>query len=182
MIQLADLERIYRTARLLLDCTCLQLESTPAGCPDRRCVVPDLAPSVENCCASPPGGQLTVNVERTYPTTAFPASDSGIHNNCDAPYLAVVYSVDLWRCMPVGHGERPPDCEDLDAAGYTAMVDLFAVSYGVSCCLRDADSASAVIGTGFRWSLGDHVTTEASGGCVGTSLTVVVGIPRCWEC
>lgn len=174
-----DFERVYRVGRLLLDCACEGLSQTSSGCPDRKCLVPGTEPEAVNCC--PGQGQLTVHVVRAYPTTNFPAPDSE-RRACDFPYLAVIYGVQVWRCAPVGQGSHAPTCEALDRSALTTMVDILGVSSGIACCLADRGSAEAVIGFGYRWVLGDHETTEVRGGCVGTSLQVTIGIPRCWEC
>jgi len=174
-----DYERVYRVAQLLLDCACHGLSQTSSGCPPRRCVVPGAEPEVINCC--PGAGQLTVHLVRVYPSTSFPVPDTE-RQACDFPYLVAVYETQVWRCAPVGAGTQAPPCTALNAAAFTTMVDVVGVSSGIACCLADTDSASAVIGVGYRWALGDHETTEVRGGCVGTTLQITVGIPRCWEC
>lgn len=174
-----DYEKVYKVAALLLECACAKLRLTEAGCPDRRCVVPGLEPEAANCC--PSGGQLTVNLIRVFPSEQFPFPLVAA-NNCDAPYDVATFAVTVFRCMPTGSTQHAPSCDALDKAAFTTMVDLMAVQDGVICCMKDKDRMHSVIGEPFRWALGDHGPTEATGGCVGTALIVQVGIPRCWEC
>lgn len=176
-----DYESVYRVAGLLLDCACGHLTRTPQGCPARRCVVAGDAPQIEvvNCCKNE--GQLTVNVTRVYPSRNFPTPDLAA-GNCDVPYSVASYSVQVWRCHPVGNMEHAPSCELLAATARISMSDIVAVRAGITCCLRDDELAGPIIGFGYAWSLGDHVTVGPEGGCVGTNLQVLVGIPNCFEC
>lgn len=175
-----DVERIYRVGALLLDCACQKLALTIGGCPPRMCLVPGATPEVVNCCAH--GGQLTVNVVRSYPSRTFPNPDLGEPSNCDVPYLVVNYSVQVWRCSPVGNVERAPSCDSLDDAARKTMADMTAITQGIICCLRDEPTHESIIGPGYRWALGDATMEGPEGMCTGVNLQVIVGLPTCWEC
>lgn len=177
-----DFAKLYKVAGMLLTCACDKLELTAGGCPDRRCVVPGLIPEAANCCTPPGGGQLTVNVVRTFPSRQFPVPDLGTPNNCNAPWQVVTYAITIFRCMPVGDMHHAPTCDALDDAALLAITDMEAIRVGVFCCLIDRDTAEQTIGMGYEWTFGDHLTTEPQGGCVGSVLNVQVGIPICWEC
>lgn len=177
-----DFTKIYRMAALLLECACDQLELTDARCPERRCVVPGLVPEMVNCCAAPPGGQLTVNVVRSFPSRRFPVPDLGDPSNCDAPWQVVTYNVAVFRCMPTGDMQHAPTCDKLDDTALMTLIDMEAVRVGVFCCLTDRETVGPVVGAAYEWTFGDHLTTEPQGGCVGSVLNVQVGIPTCWEC
>lgn len=176
-----DLTKTYQVAGLLLTCACEMLELTPSGCPDRRCVVPGLIPEAVNCCQGQHGGQLTVNLVRTFPSRQFPNPDLSA-SNCSAPWNVVTYNITVFRCMPTGSIPHAPSCEALDDTALVTMTDMEAVRLGVFCCLTDRETTSPLLGEAYEWLFGDHVTTEAQGGCVGSVLTVQVGIPTCWEC
>jgi len=175
-----DFTKIYRVGGLLLDCACAKLQLTEAGCPARRCLVPGIEPEAANCCEGE--GQLTVNVARSYPSRKFPVPDLGVPVNCDVPWDVVTFNVVVFRCMPTGDRHHPPTCDQLDDTAFTVMSDMAAVRAGVACCLRDIDTVSPILGDGYTWGLGDHASVGPEGGCVGTNLTVLVGIPTCWEC
>lgn len=175
-----DFTKLYRVGGLLLDCACAKLQLTETGCPDRRCIVPGIEPEAVNCCH--PGGQLTVNVVRTYPSRQFPVPDLGTPNNCDAPYQVATFNVTVFRCMPVGSVEHPPSCAKLDDTALVVLSDMEAVRQGVVCCLRDRDTLMPTLGDAYVWGLGDHLPVGPEGGCVGTNLTVLVGLPTCWDC
>lgn len=175
-----DFTKVYTVGSLLLDCVCSTLDESEGGCPDRRCLVPGLEPEAINCCDS--GGQLSVTIQRTFPSRAFPIADLGTPNNCDVPWQVAVYDITVFRCSPVGDVNVAPTCEQLDTAARINMSDMEAVRYGIRCCLIDRDSLNGVIGDAYTWSLGDHVSIQPGGGCTGTNLTVLVGIPTCWDC
>lgn len=176
----ADFDRIYRVGAKLLDCACTMLAQTQFGCPPRICLVPGESPSVENCCAGQ--GQLTVNVARIFESRSFPVADAGTPANCDVPLEVVVYEVEVWRCAPVGSPHSPPTCDALDDTARITMSDMTAVRWGIKCCLNNVASVSDVLPSGYRWTFEEHITKGPEGGCVGSSLSVVVGLPQCWEC
>lgn len=178
---MADFTRPYRIGALLLDCVCAKLALTPSGCPDRRCLVPGIEPSVENCCDGKNGGQLTVNIIRTYPSRNFPVPNIAAVN-CDDPWSVTTYGIQVWRCVTAGDIHHPPNCSALDDTALKTWTDMEAMRQGVACCLRDRSSKESVIGIGYEWNLGDHTTLGPEGGCVGSNLLVQVGIPTCWDC
>jgi hypothetical protein len=173
-------DRAYNLGGLLLECVCAKLQETDAGCPERRCLVPGAVPSHEDCCE----GQLTVNIARHYPSFAFPtpALGAGVNTNCEAPYTVVTYVVQIIRCMPTGHRERPATCAQLDDTAFLTMVDMEAVRQGIDCCFADRDSVTAIVGEPFSWMFGDHDSYGPEGGCVGSTAIVLAGIPNCREC
>lgn len=173
-------ELLYDIAAFLLDCACESLATTDAGCPERRCVVPGSEAEVVNCCQNQ--GQLTVALNRIFPSDNFPNPSLGQTGNCDSPYTVAVYNVDIFRCMPPGRMEVAPTCDQLDSTAFTNMQDMWAVRNGISCCFRDEDRSNDVIGHGYRWTLGDHTNLVPEGSCVGSRLEVGVGYLTCWEC
>lgn len=180
MTSTGDFDHPYRVGAYLLDCACDSLVRSDYGCPDRRCLVHGNEAEAVNCCE--PGGQLTIALTRIYPSRSFPDPDPGTPSNCEAPYVVVVYDVEVLRCVPVGDVERAPSCEQLDDAAAKQWSDMIAVRTGLACCLVDDEASTNVIGPGYRWLFGDHLTLTSSGGCGGSRLTVNVGFPACWEC
>jgi hypothetical protein len=173
-------DKFYDAAAFLLDCACVALATTEGGCPERRCVVPGAAAEAVNCCEGE--GQLTVALARVFPSRTFPTPDVGTPNNCDAPYTVAAYTVEMFRCMPVGQMQFAPTCDELDTTAFLTMQDVWAVRNGITCCLRNEAQSVPVLGHGYRWSLGDHAPQLPEGSCVGTRLEVAVGFLTCWEC
>lgn len=169
--------RVYDLAKSLLDCACQRLAEE---CPTRACVVPGL-PSFENCCDSPTGGQLTVHVVRRFPSRTFPTPDFGSPSNCRVPYLVVQYQVSIVRCHPTG-GAHGPACNALEAAAQRTMRDLELVWDGIACCLEDRETVQELVRGPYQWVFGNQESIEPEGGCGGSVLDVLVGIPPCLEC
>lgn len=173
--------RSFDVARALLDCICLALDSTSAGCPTRRCVVPGSEADFTSCCGGPKGGQLTINVENVYSSRTFPIPDTTT-NVCDAPYDVVSYRVTILRCVPMGDIDHAPSCEQLESAALTTFVDQFVVREAVRCCLENIDSFEAVAGFNYRWMLDEQPTVGVEGGCAGSALRVLIGLGACHDC
>lgn len=173
--------RSFDVARALLDCVCLALDSTSAGCPSRRCVVPGSEADFTSCCGGPKGGQLTINIESVHASTAFPIPDT-TPNKCTAPYEVVAYNVTILRCVPTGDIDHGPSCDQLEAVAFTTFVDQAVVREAVRCCLSDTDSLEAIAGAGYRWLLDEHPMVGPEGGCVGSSLRIFIGLIACHDC
>lgn len=173
--------RSFNVARALLDCACLALDSTSAGCPNRRCVVPGGEIEFVNCCGGNKGGQLTINLESTYASRQFPVPDS-TPNKCDSPYEVVTYMITILRCVPVGDIDRAASCDELERVAQTTFIDKYVVREAVRCCLEDNEAFASVAGFNYRWVLDEHTTVGPEGGCVGSSLRVVVGLGSCHDC
>jgi hypothetical protein len=173
--------RPFDVARALLDCICVGLASTAAGCPGRRCVVPGNEIDFVNCCGGVNGGQLTVNLESMYASRVFPVPDTAA-NKCDAPYEVVSYSVTVLRCVPVGDLDHPASCTALETAASTIFADQLVVREAVRCCLEDTESFSQVADWNYRWILDEHASVGPEGGCAGSILRVVIGMNACHDC
>lgn len=174
-------QRSFEVARALLDCICLALNSTSAGCPSRSCIVPGAEIEFVNCCGSKNGGQLTINLESVYNSRQFPVPDT-VANNCDAPYEVAAYSVTILRCSPSGDIDHAPTCEALEAAAFTTFVDQRVVREAVQCCLSDTSAFESVAGFDYRWVLDENPTIGPEGGCAGSTLRVLIGWMTCHNC
>jgi hypothetical protein len=134
-----------------------------------------------NCCGGSNGGQLTVNLESVYASRIFPQPD-GVPNKCDAPYEVVTYNITILRCVPVGDMDRAASCDQLESVALTTFVDQQVIREGIRCCLEDQESFSAVAGYNYRWVLDESPTLGPEGGCVGSSLRVIIGLGACHDC
>lgn len=184
---------VHELAEDILACVCVALDQAAMdvpgqpGCPTcRSCLTPGAASwdGCEDPCqpAAEVGGQLTVNVARIYPTTAFPVEDRDVRGlrGCTLPtYTAVELVITLLRCAP-GPTEDgcPPSCEDLAAAARVLHVDMVAVYNALLCCLPD----TAPTPRGRRYVIGGSKTLGPEGGCVGLEQRVTVALYGCYPC
>lgn len=171
--------RVYDVAAQLLECVCNRLGDS---CPSRRCVVPGLEVTAENCCGGDRGGQLTVSVSQRFPSRDFPAIATTVPLNCAMPYLVTVYNITLFRCVPVGDAMKPPTCSAMNDAATGLFLDMERVWDGVACCLSDMDAMRLLVGNVYTYSLGTMTSIGPDGDCVGFTFDVAVGMDPCLEC
>ncbi|MEC3994984.1 hypothetical protein VSR01_16185 [Actinacidiphila sp. DG2A-62] len=180
---------LHQLAETVLGCVCATLDTTAAevpgqpGCPCRACVVP--GPPAWDGCTDPcgggegPGGQLTVHVARTYPSTAFPIEDRQVQGarGCTPPATtAVDLVVTLLRCAPtVDDTGCPPSCDELAAAAQIVHVDLTSIYNALLCCLPSTGTRRR----GPQFALGQGRVLEPQGGCMGVEQRVTVALPNC---
>lgn len=158
---------IYDVAAELLACACAALEATTAGCPARATVVAGEA-AWDDCCE----GQLTVSVPTIFPSTTFPDPDTR-NAVCGPPFTAFDVDVEIVRCAPtVNSSGRAPSVADLNASALIWHLDARAVWTGVLCCLHAHR---------LEWNsvVRQQIALGPEGGCVGSRLTVTVGLTDC---
>lgn len=143
-----------------------RLAATEEGEPGRVCVVPGAEVAWDECEC----GQLTVHHRNVYPSKHFPtAYEEKPWTKCEPGLWVVELVVTVVRCAPdPGPDDTPPSCESLDKTARIQDTDVEAMQLGVLC---------AVAGT-FHQML-NHVTVGPGGLCVGSALTVLVGLPNC---
>lgn len=180
---------LQELAETVLGCVCATLDATAAqmpdqpGCPCRACVVP--GPPAWDGCADPcgqgdgVGGQLTVHIARTYPTSSFPAEDRQVQGarSCLPPTTtAVDLVVTLLRCAPtLDETGCPPTCEELAAAAQVVHVDLTSVYNALLCCLPTTGKRRR----GPQFMMGQGKVLEPQGGCMGVEQRLTVAVPNC---
>lgn len=173
-------DRPFMLAEALIDCICSKLETTTWGCPGRKCVAPGSEVEWANCCEDE--GQLTVNLQNVFPSRNFPVPEPG-PENCVTPYEVLNFEIQVIRCVPTGTHTRGPTCDQLSQTAEMTFSDLMAMRAGVRCCLQDTEGIEELASVPyFRWSFGEHISLGPEGGCVGSSLQVLVGIPICDGC
>lgn len=150
-------------------CIVEELQDTPesGGVPTnmRVCLLVPGAIAWDGCDC----GQLSLSIQRSYPTQQFPidASDQPIIGNC-GPF-GVVYEVlvSLMRCVPgLDQSGRPPSCAKLQAASLVQQGDAFAVRNGVMCCLRELKRIYAIQ----KYTVGQTSFVGPEGNCGGVEL------------
>ncbi|MEV6738731.1 hypothetical protein AB0N14_18070 [Streptomyces sp. NPDC051104] len=178
---------VHDVAEQLLACVCAELTLTAAkvdgqpGCPCVACVVPG-KPAWDNCTGDCSGaqtpGQLTVNLDRIYPTSAFPTETKDVigSRNCLPVRQAADYVITLLRCAPTYTGNGcPPSCEEQAAAARILHVDAVSVINGVMCCFPQTGDARR----GHQFLMGALRTLGPEGQCVGIEQRLTVALPFC---
>ncbi|MFI7467417.1 hypothetical protein [Nonomuraea sp. NPDC049646] len=183
-------EGLHDLMRVMLACVCealdeaaLAVEGHP-GCPCRACVVagpPAWDQCTDPCGGDQVGGQLTVHLERIFPSTEFPQEDRQVRGTpgCRAPATtAAEIVVTLLRCAPV-LDERgcPPACEVLESSARTVHVDAATVYSALMCCLPHTAGRR-----GRRFLMGRTRVLGPQGGCVGVETRVIVALAGCAPC
>lgn len=177
MPQLRGPTGFYDVAQLLVDGVEAALATSLGGPVERACVVPgDIVWDGCNC------GLLAVSVTRWFLTDDFPETSSGFGATssvrvtpCDLPWLVGELHVQVIRCAPIPErGAIDVPCPDLDTAARVLVSDAYVtVTEAVStlCELRESDQIVDYV-------VGDQETRGPAGDCVGTDLTVQVGLVR----
>lgn len=183
---------VHDIAEAVLGCVCHALQEAAEeiedqpGCPCRTCVVPGL-PAWDSCddpCGSGdgPGGQLTVNLARLYPSSSFPVEDREVRGvrGCTAPPItAAELIITLLRCAPIpGEDGCPPDCTELTEAARILHVDAVTVYNALLCCVPETGGGRR----GRKFVLGAQRIIGPEGGCVGVEQRVTVALPGCGKC
>lgn len=151
-----------------------ELRESPAGRPERACVVPgEIAWDGCDC------GMLAVSPRSWSVTDSFPdASDTSGSlrvGPCELPWVVAVIETQIIRCAPSpdGHMIDVP-CSQLDVAAEILIADAALTLRRVTvelCQLRADDQIVDFI-------VGEQLTVGPQGGCVGSSLSVQVATER----
>jgi len=123
----------------------------------------------DNCCP----GSLRVAVQNQYPTERFP--DPPLRpTNCDAFQRATNIQAVILRCAPGPNADGdPPPCEKLEKTAQILSQDMDALWRGAICCFRDTD---------LQYMVRSIDQIGPNGQCVGTSMTLVVGLTNWCNC
>ncbi|MFZ3595036.1 hypothetical protein [Streptomyces sp. BH104] len=178
----------------VLGCVCAALQDAAdevagqPGCPCRTCVVPGNV--AWDWCDDPcgttkgPGGQLSVNVVRMWPSdvTSFPAENRtvmGTRHCTPPPLTAAELAVTVLRCAPTPDEQGcPPTCDELDAAARITHIDAVTVYNSLYCCLPGTSARRR----GRQFVVGQQRLVGPEGGCVGVEQRVTVALPGCAPC
>lgn len=117
-------------------------------------------------------GQLVVAEARRFGSRDFPLEEVDHQAECGEPWLVVVYTLSLVRCVPVPDGNgNAPSIADLTVAAAQQSEDMSKIRWAVMCCLDTAYDSHEVI----AFALGAQEVVGPQGGCAGSELTVQVG-------
>ena len=158
---------ILDAAQTILDCARAGLEATSNQAP-ARVYVSMGEPAHDDCC----DGQLVAWWSRQYPSGTFP--DEQFRSAlCGWTQTAVEVNVEVVRCSPGPDvNGNPPSVQALEEVSRVTYIDARAVWTSVLCCLVHHVRPPS------RWSavVGQQVPIGPEGGCVGSRMTVVVGL------
>lgn len=151
------------------------LEQTPAGAPERRCLLlPTQSIPWDDCDC---GGQLAQSIQSVTGSFRFPTAAEGRDwQPCGPEWAVVRVGVSLTRCVPcVDEQGHPPGCAESLAAALTLENDRTALRQALACCLSDLKAANRI----GAWALEPSVTVGESGCCAGVETVYVFGLRSC---
>lgn len=149
------------------------LTSTLGGRPQRVSIVPGaIAHDVCDC------GALYVSPSDFFLSDDFPQGglSAGTRETpCELSWAVSRIAIELMRCapQPVGNATAPT-VQALSTAAQVYVVDAYVVRQTTLTYLCGLKSSNEII----DFALGDQSQNGPSGGCVGTTLTAYVSLPR----
>lgn len=157
----------------LRQCILIELENTIGGVGDGfdSCVVPGNTTTWDNCCP----GSLRVRYGPQTPTDRFP--DPLLRpTNCQAMERAAQFIATVLRCHASPNADgTPPPCDVLAKEARILAEDMDALWRAVACCLGRPDAP-------FSYVINSVVPVGPEGACVGSELTVTVGLTNWCQC
>jgi hypothetical protein len=165
------------TAAAILAAVGESLADTTEGTPAYRALVAGAEVPWTDCDC---GGQLTVHMPRVYPSDDFPVIKQlpPFRSPCGVRMSVAQYAVTVLRCAPtIREDGAGPTAAEATAAAEIDHEDRWAVRRGV-CRWAEAlpdERPKFVI-------MGDQIALTTAGGCLGSELTVFVGLPNCEDC
>jgi hypothetical protein len=138
--------------------------------PSRSSVVPGAIVWDDCSC-----GLLATSWSMTYLSEVFPSEATTVNGNCEAPWEVTEFVTQLLRCTPSpdSRGAAPSPKVLSDSALVLATDgNIMERSTSVALCALKADDSIVDYLVGRRMSVGPE------GGCVGSELRVLVGLPR----
>lgn len=152
------------------------LAQTPAGAPDRQCLlVPTQSIPWDNCDC---GGQIATAIQSVYGSSRFPTPADATRDwsPCGPAWQVAQVLVSVVRCVPTMDDQgQPPSCPAELAAALTLEDDRTAIRQALACCLTNLKD-TAVIGA---WAMNPTVTVGELGGCAGVETTFLIGARSC---
>lgn len=116
----------------------------------------------DECCA----GAAFVRVTNVYPSTSLP-NPSVDPVRCALP-LAAQFELSIWRCAGMGTIQQPPTQAEWDAVNLALLDDRVSMMNAICCFIGQRDPGSVTVGA---WA-----PVEVEGGCVGSQMTIDVGL------
>lgn len=157
-------------------CVIDALGQTPAGSPDRKCLlVPTQTIPWDNCDC---GGQLALAIQSVYGSSKFPIPADATRDwgPCGPSWQVAQIMISVVRCVPTMNDQgQPPSCDAELAAAITLENDRTAIRQALSCCLEDLRTAARIGG----WAMNPSTTVGELGGCAGVETGLLVSQRSC---
>jgi hypothetical protein len=165
---------LWTVAELLVPRLDDALTQAEGGALNRACVVPGEVAWDECEC-----GTLAISVQRWSLSDDFPEGTVGASSvrttPCDLPWLVGEFKIQVLRCAPQPTGTSlAPTCDQLTEAARILVIDAYVTLTETVALLCELTDEGRII----DYVLGDQVTGGPEGSCVGTELTVQVGVMR----
>src|SRR5574342_122459 len=160
-------------------CVVDALNQTPAGAPDRQCLL--LPTNVIPWDACDCGGQVALAIRNVYGSQMFPQPASYADwAHCGPRFIVAEVVVSVTRCVTgVDQNGQGPPCATALAEAITLENDRTAVRQAIACCLKAMkDARPPTLGVG-AWILQPSVTLGEQGGCAGSETVFLVGVLGC---
>lgn len=164
-------DALWSTLERIRDCAFEGMSSTPAGAPNRSCVVPGEIVWDDCTC-----GMLAVAWRVMGTGAVFPEINAETSQaNCEARMMAVGVTVASLRCAasPDTNGNAPT-CVALEDDAFQQLSDSIAVRDMVTCCVRELHETFAIA----DFSIGQTLPAGPEGACVGSTLELIIGFTR----
>jgi hypothetical protein len=128
-------------------------------------------------------GQLVISEDRRYPSRAFPLEEIDYAANCGEPWLVVVFTLSMTRCVPgPDQNGNPPSVAALQVAAAQLMTDKLKIRRAVMCCLNELYDAVYPADTIDAFHIGAQETIGPNGGCGGSEMQILIGYTQDCEC
>jgi hypothetical protein len=165
----------YDVASMLVTGVGAELTASPAGTPERACVVPGEIAWDECDCGMLAVSPRAWTVTDSFPeTTGFGGAATPV-SPCTAPWLVGTIELQVIRCAPSPDGNvLSVSCERLDVAAEVLVADAYLTLTTTISILCELKSDEQIV----DYVVGEQLTVGPQGGCVGTSLTVQVSVDR----
>lgn len=156
------------------------LDQTPAGAPERQCLLLPTAVIPWDGCDC--GGQVALAIRRVYGAQIFPqetANPTDWHRCGPRLWVADVL-VSVTRCVTgIDQNGVPPPCDVALAEAITLENDRTATRQAIACCLQQMrETRPPVLGVQ-SWILGASATVGEQGACAGVETSFLVGVAAC---
>lgn len=151
------------------------LSDSLGGAPQRSCVVPgEIVWDQCNC------GLLAISPRHWFVSDEFPegALGRGVlrESPCDLPWLVGEITIQVVRCAPTPEGATmiSVPCSKLDAAAQILISDAYVTLTETISTLCELKATDQIV----DYVLGEQVTSGPEADCVGSELSVFVGLYR----
>ena len=160
-------------------CIVEALDQTPAGAPDRQCLLLPTAVIPWDDCDC--GGQVALAIRQVFGSNTFPApAVPNDWHKCGPRFWVADVLVSVTRCItPMNEQGTPPGCDVALGEAIRLENDRTAVRQAIACCLEQIRDARPPLFPLQAWRLDSSVTLGEQGACAGIETTFLMGVAAC---